>query len=349
MSLQPECVSFGTTLKKRKERRRLAGDCQKRGRVVAVFRGEAAARRASSVGEYRGQTLTLPMLLPIEWVSPRGGGTRCAVAHRRDTTWGERGGGPMFKRKVGELARRPGLIAIDATVTAAAAAMACQDVDCLAVVSGRKVVGFVTEPDLCPQLDVDLEESAPVAEVLTRAVGLVSSALGVDDAVRAMLEQHRRHLIVQTPTGAMCGIVTDKELVTALAVDFMVENVLCQNLVRPDTAVVAPETSVRDTLRLLRARDADSVVAVRTQMPVGIFTERDAISKVLGFPDRLTAPLSRVMTSPVISVPGTAMLYKVILYMHQKEVRRVVVVHGDGTLAGLLTQHHILAYARRLL
>ena len=75
----------------------------------------------------------------------------------------------------------------------------------------------------------------------------------------------------------------------------MVENVLCQNLVRPDTAVVAPETSVRDTLRLLRARDADSVVAVRTQMPVGIFTERDAISKVLGFPDRLTAPLSRVM------------------------------------------------------
>ena len=51
----------------------------------------------------------------------------------------------------------------------------------------------------------------------------------------------------------------------------------------------------------------------------------------------------------VIVVPASAMVYKVILHMRQKRVRRVAVVHDDGTLTGLLTQRHILAYARRLL
>lgn len=255
----------------------------------------------------------------------------------------------MFKRKVSELARRAGLIGIDATATAAAVAMADQDNDCLAVVAGRRVVGFVTERDLCRHLDVDLEEHTPVSELLTRSVGVIPGDLGVDEAVRRMLEQQRRHLVIQTPDGGMLGLITDKELVDALAVDFMVENVACQDLVRPGTVTAQPETPVRDALHRMREHDVSSVVVVDADKPAGLFTERDAITKILGYPDRLTAPLSRYMNAPVIVVPASAMVYKVILHMRQKRVRRVAVVHDDGTLAGLLTQRHILAYARRLL
>lgn len=256
----------------------------------------------------------------------------------------------MFKRKVGELARRAGLIAIEATATAAALAMADQDIDCLAVVAGRKVVGFVSERDLCRHLDVDLEEYTPVGEILTRSVGLIPSDMDVDEAVRRMLEQRRRHLVIQTPEGGMFGLITDKELVDALAVDFMVENVTCRELVRPDTVAVSPEQPVREALRLMRERDVGSVVAVEADKPAGIFTERDATTKILGYPDRLTAPLARYMSAPVICVPGSAMVYKVILHMRQKGVRRMAVVRDeDGTLAGILTQRHILTYARRLL
>ncbi len=59
-------------------------------------------------------------------------------------------------------------------------------------------------------------------------------------------------------------------------------------------------------------------------------------------------PLSPHMSSPVVSVPGEAMVYKVILFMRQKGVRRVAVVGADGLLAGLLTQRDILLYARRM-
>jgi CBS domain-containing protein len=255
----------------------------------------------------------------------------------------------MFKRKVGELAKRPGLVGTEATAMAAAAAMASQDVDCLAAVNGRKVVGFVLERDLCRHLDVDLEPGTPVTEILSRSVGTVPGSMLVDEAVKHMLEQQRRHLVVQGPDGTVLGMVTDKELVDALAVDFMVENVTCQDLVRSDTVMASPDDPVRLALARMRERDTGSLVVVEGGKPVGIFTERDATSKILGHPERLTEPLGRYMSSPVISVPASAMVYKVILFMRQKGVRRVAVTQGqDGSLAGILTQRHILAYARRL-
>jgi CBS domain-containing protein len=255
----------------------------------------------------------------------------------------------MFKRKVGELARQPGLMASDATAAAAAAAMASQGLDCLAVVTGRKVVGFVTEHDLCRRLDVDLEPDTPVTGILARSVGAVAGSMLVDEAVKHMLEQQRRHLVVRGQDGGMLGLVTDTELVDALAVDFMVENVTCEVFVRPDTVATAPDRPVREALALMRDRDVGSVMVVTGGKPAGIFTERDATTKILGHPERLTEPLERHMSAPVISVPTSAMVYKVILYMRQKDVRRVAVVRDDdGALAGLLTQRGILAQARRL-
>jgi CBS domain-containing protein len=255
----------------------------------------------------------------------------------------------MFKRRVGELAKRPGLVVTEATAAQAAAAMTSQDTTCLAVVSGRKVMGFVTERALCLHLDVDLGPDTPIAEIITRTVETVPSSMTVDEAVKHMLEHKTRHLVVQGPGGTLHGLVTDKELVDALAVDFMVGNVTCQELLRPDTAVAAPERPVRDALTLMRERDVGSVLVVVDDKPAGIFTERDATTRILGYPERLTEPLSRHMTSPVICVPTSAMVYKVILFMRQRQVRRVAVVReGEAVLAGILTQRHILAYSRRL-
>lgn len=254
----------------------------------------------------------------------------------------------MFKRRVGELVKRPAFVPLDATVAAVAAAIAAMDVSCLAVVTDRKVVGFVTEHGLCRHLDVDVDAATPVCEILMRCVTSVPKTMFVDDAVTLMLERQTRHLIVLEPDGSMCGLVTDKDLVEALAVEFMVENSICQEFVRPTQAVLPPERSIRDTLALMRDKDLDAVLAVSGDKPVGIFTDRDATIKILGHPERLTEPLSLHMSIPVVCVPMTAMVYKVILFMRQRGVRRVAVLDAEGTLAGLLGQQHILAHARRM-
>lgn len=254
----------------------------------------------------------------------------------------------MFKRRVGELARRPHLVAADASVTQASDVMAREGVSCLAAVTGARVVGFLTERDLVRHLDVDLEPDTPIREFLTRPTGAIARDLPVSEAVKLMLDRHERHLAVVDFGGSLLGLVTDKELVDALAVDLMVENATCRQLMRADAASLSPDRPVRDALALMRARKTGCVLAVVDGKPAGIFSERDATARIMGRQERLAEPLSSHMSAPVVCVPEDAMVYKVILFMRQKGVRRVAVVNAAGNLAGILSHQDILAYARRM-
>ena len=254
----------------------------------------------------------------------------------------------MFKRRVGELAKRPHIVPADATVTQAADLMINADVSCLAAVAGAKVVGFVTERELVRRLDVDLDPATPVRELVSRNSSGILKDLGLDEAIRRMLERHERHLPVVDIGGSLLGLVTDKELVDALAVDFMVENVDCRALMRVEPIRLPPDFPVQSALDHMREKNAGSVLVVVDGKATGIFTERDALRAIMGHPERLTDPLSAYMSGPVVCVPVDAMVYKVILFMRQKGVRRLAVVEPDGRLAGLLSQQDILLYARRL-
>lgn len=255
----------------------------------------------------------------------------------------------MFKRRVGELAKRPLIVPADATVTQAADLMVRADVSCLAVVTGAKVVGFVTERELVRRLDVDLDPASPVRDVLSRTVGGgILKDLSANEAIKTMLERKVRHLPVIDVGGSLIGVVTDKELVDALAVDFMVENVDCRAVMRPTPVILSPEQSVQTALDRMRETGVGSVLVVTDGKAAGIFTERDALRAIMGLPERLADPVSAYMSRPVVSVPAEAMVYKVILYMRQKGVRRLAVTEADGRLAGVLTQPDILLYARRM-
>jgi CBS domain-containing protein len=254
----------------------------------------------------------------------------------------------MFKHSVGDLAKRPPLVMADATMTQAADVMTLESASCLAVVNGNKVVGFLTENALVRHLDVDMDPDTPIREFCSPPSGAIPRETLVSEAVKLMLERRVRHLPVLDKGGSLLGLVTDKELVDALAVDFMVENIQCQELMRADAATLAPDRPVREALALMRQQDVDCILAVEDGKPVGIFSERDATAKIMGHPERLAEPVSRFMSGPVATVPTDAMVYKVILFMRQKGMRRVAVVAADGSLAGILSQQSILAYARRM-
>lgn len=254
----------------------------------------------------------------------------------------------MFKQRVGELAIRPHIVAADASVAQACDAMARSGISCLAAVRGARVVGFLTETNLVRHLDVDLDPAATIEDFLVRPTGGISKDKPVQEAVKVLLERHERHLPIVDHGGSLLGLVTEKELVDALAVDFMVENATCHMLMRRDPLTADMATSVRTALGNMRQNDAECVLVLADGRPVGLFSERDAIVRVMGRQERLEQPLSQHMTAPVVSVPGEAMVYKVILFMRQKGVRRVAVVTAAGALAGLLTQRDILLYARRM-
>jgi CBS domain-containing protein len=86
-------------------------------------------------------------------------------------------------------------------------------------------------------------------------------------------------------------------------------------------------------MRLMEERRKSSVVLAIDERPVGIFTERDAVFRVLAKgKDALTTQLRDVMTAePSIVAPGTSYGHALLL-MHEKGFRHVPVVDGDRVL-----------------
>ena len=77
---------------------------------------------------------------------------------------------------------------------------------------------------------------------------------------------------------------------------------------------------------------------------LGVVTERDVILRVFAQGLDLDTPLKRIMSSPALVVPNFGVVYKVILFMNQKKVRRVVVLDSAGAPSGLLGHFELLSY-----
>jgi len=111
------------------------------------------------------------------------------------------------------------VIGSEATLAEAADRMVGQEVDALAVVSGRKLVGLFTEHDLAKSVAEGAAlDSETLVTWMTESPDVFPPATTVDDAVAWLMETGYRHLPVMDGPDLM-GIVGIRDLVWALAQD----------------------------------------------------------------------------------------------------------------------------------
>lgn len=95
---------------------------------------------------------------------------------------------------------------------------------------------------------------------------------------------------------------------------------LLRNSSRPVVSVQETAT-VEAAVKIMVKERIGAVVVMKGKKMTGIFSERDILDKiVLAKRDAAKTPVSAVMTSPVVTAPGTA---------------------GDAEAAGTMTEHHI--------
>src|SRR5690606_5029331 len=109
-----------------------------------------------------------------------------------------------------------------------------------------------------------------------------------------------------------------------------------------ETERCGPRTPVREALETMRRRSIGSIVVVDpAQQPVGILTLRDVLDRVALEPACLDAAIERVMTPrPVTQHVGDGS-YHAALLMVRHGVRHIVLVHGDGTVAGVVSERDL--------
>ena len=104
----------------------------------------------------------------------------------------------------------------------------------------------------------------------------------------------------------------------------------------------APGTTVREAAKRMARRKVGAVMVVEDGKLVGIFTERDAVSRVLARDrDARATRLADVMTADPLTVSPDKSFGYALLMMHEHGFRHVPVIE-NGKLVGVVSARNAL-------
>jgi CBS domain-containing protein len=110
-----------------------------------------------------------------------------------------------------------------------------------------------------------------------------------------------------------------------------------------DVITVAPSATVLRAAQLMNERGIGGLVVTEGGRPVGIFTERDILRRVVAQRrDPATTPVSAAMTAPVIGCAPDTTIEECGAMMTAKRIRHLPVIDRDR-LAGVITIGDVLA------
>lgn len=125
------------------------------------------------------------------------------------------------------------------------------------------------------------------------------------------------------------------------------ENLNCRAIdaLRISKAVVlGRDGSVGDAIAHMQDGGVGCVVVTEFDKPIGIFTERDVLTKVVGKSVANSTPIVDVMTSPPSMVNDDSTVSDVVSLMHKGGFRHMPVVDDGGRLTGVISAKRIVEY-----
>jgi CBS domain-containing protein len=115
------------------------------------------------------------------------------------------------------------------------------------------------------------------------------------------------------------------------------------DLVRRPPVITEPDTTLRDTARLMNAEEVSSVLVELGGGEFGIVTDRDLRSRVVAGRLSRDDPVSAAMSSPVVGVGADQTGADVMLTMLDHDIRHVPVFSRPGQVLGVIVAIDLVA------
>jgi CBS domain-containing protein len=158
-----------------------------------------------------------------------------------------------------------------------------------------------------------------------------------------MIREKGRLVVMEE--GRAVGIITAADLIKRLPA---VESELkVEDAMTPKVAMVSEDTSVEVVAGIMGQKRIGSVIVTRGENSVGIFTERDLLSKIIAGKASFKIGVGEVASSPLVAIPSGTSIHEVARLMAEKRIRRLPVVGADGKIVGIVTARDLVeAYAK---
>ena len=181
----------------------------------------------------------------------------------------------------------------------------------------------------------------PVLESLHEETGLLEA-----------LEKSRHeseYLCLIDDANKPSGILSYSDLIANIDPDRVVESLTLEELL-PAGGVCTSDADIPAALALKKMRDerSDAVVIVRGEKPIGILTQKDAISLFAEQKD-LQASARTYMSAPLKTVPPSMRVWEAYEYLRRHRFKRLV-ISQDDRLLGVMTQRKLVSesFAKRM-
>jgi CBS domain-containing protein len=246
------------------------------------------------------------------------------------------------------------------TLYEAARIMGENRIGSLVVMKYRTPVGIITERDLLREVvdkEIALEKDwlaggasikeEKVEKIMSYPLISISPKSSIKEAAQKMIEKKIRRLAV-TDAGKLVGIITAADLIRCLPETpesmhawFEVDYFMSKGVITADE-----ETSVEGVAKIMGEKGVGSVIITSHGEPLGIFTERDLLTKFLAKDRSLKIEVGKVCSSPLITAPLGISIHDAAAIMSSKRIKRLPITKEDK-LAGMLSARDLVeAYAR---
>lgn len=246
------------------------------------------------------------------------------------------------------------------TLYEAARTMGEKRIGSLIVMKYETAVGIITERDLLREVvekEIALEKDwlaggvsikeEKVESVMTYPLITISIKASVKEAAQRMIENRIRRLPVREH-GKVVGIMTAADLIRCLPEStenlqpwFEVDYFMRKRIITADE-----ETSVEGVAKIMGEESIGSVIITRNEEPIGIFTERDLLTKFLAQDKSLKIAVGKACSSPLITAPLSSSIHDAAAVMTSKHIKRLPIIKDDKLIGILSARDLVEAYAR---
>ena len=248
----------------------------------------------------------------------------------------------------------------ESTLYEAARIMGEKHIGSLIVEKYKTPVGIITERDLLREVvdrGIALEKDwlvggasikeEKVEKIMSYPLITISLKSSIKEAAQMMIEKKIRRLAVGEG-GKVVGIVTAADLIRCLPETpksmhawFEVDYFMSKDVITGDE-----ETPVEEVAKIMGEKSIGSVIVTSNGEPMGIFTERDLLTKFLAEDQSLKIEVGKACSSPLITAPVGISVHDAAAIMTSKHIKRLPITK-EGKLVGILSARDLVeAYAR---
>jgi diguanylate cyclase (GGDEF)-like protein/PAS domain S-box-containing protein len=250
----------------------------------------------------------------------------------------------MKKVKLNELLT-PSVVTVgpDASVTEVMSMMSRLCISCVVTVDNqRHPLGIFTERDavriLAERCDTDRMK---IADSMSKPPLCAATDVDFRAAYRILREHGFRHLIVVDTDNRVCGIASEGDFLPHLDTGDLSEFKTVAKIMSGNVATASVDDALAHAVAVMHRHRYSCVVITRGSIPVGIFTERDAVRLASVITEDADITVGSVIQEALITAAPDLLLPDAIKTMDIHKIRHLVITE-QGKLLGIVTRHDLV-------